>query len=215
LLGDEKRAEFHALFSRGIRLNVLWLLPAVMVLFVVAKPFFTFWAGEAFGRESTPAFHILLLGLLFHVVAYVPHGAITAAGRTDIFAKLYWIELAFYALVAIALINSFQILGAAGAWTIRVSLDAIAIIWLAGKVVGVPLNLRVNFRRLLIASVILAPPILFAAFYDNFSWGLFVLVPGSLLIYLLFVWRAFLTGDEKEWLKKLPASFGLTESLTP
>ncbi len=89
LLAPERRSQFDSLFSRGIRINLIWLLPAMMFLFVIARPFFTFWAGEEFGRESTLPFYILLSGLFFNIIVFIPHSSITALGRTDIFAKLY------------------------------------------------------------------------------------------------------------------------------
>jgi O-antigen/teichoic acid export membrane protein len=68
-----------------------------MVMFVVAKPFFTIWAGEEFGANSTLPFYVLLIGLFFNLQATVPYISIMAVGRTDVFARLYWIELLVYA----------------------------------------------------------------------------------------------------------------------
>src|SRR5690348_15913957 len=48
LTAPEKRDEFNALFSRGLRLNLIVLLPGIMFLFVIARPFFTIWAGPEF-----------------------------------------------------------------------------------------------------------------------------------------------------------------------
>jgi O-antigen/teichoic acid export membrane protein len=49
------------------------------------------------------------------------------AGRMFI-ARLYWFELAFYAVLAWVLIVYFGIVGAAAAWSIRVILDAVIMI---------------------------------------------------------------------------------------
>jgi O-antigen/teichoic acid export membrane protein len=72
LLSPEKKEQFNTLFVRGIKLSIIGLLPTLMILFVVAKPFFTIWAGPDFGRESTLPFYILLCGLLFNIVAFLP-----------------------------------------------------------------------------------------------------------------------------------------------
>jgi O-antigen/teichoic acid export membrane protein len=59
------RAELERLLSRSIRINILWLLPTLTVMFVAAKPLFSVWAGEDFGTESVLPFYILLASLFF------------------------------------------------------------------------------------------------------------------------------------------------------
>lgn len=209
LLAPERRSQFDALFSRGIRVNLIWLLPAMMFLFVIARPFFTFWAGEEFGRESTLPFYILLSGLFFNILAFIPHSSITAFGRTDIFAKLYWIELVLYVFAVILLINSYGIIGAAAAWSLRVIVDAFIIIWLAKRIVGVSFNFFKHFGSLVIGFLLLLPPMIFAAVYDNFSLWLIILTPLSIILYSLLMWKTFVLPEEKEWLKNRLQNSGL------
>lgn len=201
LLAPEKKTEFDALFSRGMRLNLIWLLPAIMFLFVIAKPFFTLWAGEEFGRESPLPFYILLVGLFFNILAYIPHSTITARGRTDIFAKLYWVELAFYAVSVVVLITYFGIAGAAAAWSLRVVIDAFIIIWFSKRIAGVPFKFFSQAGILALGLCLLAPPVLFAAFYDNFSRWLIMIVPFSMALYILLMWKTFVGAGERSWIK--------------
>src|SRR5262249_21294917 len=60
------------LYSRALRGNLLWIAPAALLLFVGARTFFTLWAGPEFGEYSTVPFYILVIGLSFNVMAYVP-----------------------------------------------------------------------------------------------------------------------------------------------
>jgi O-antigen/teichoic acid export membrane protein len=46
------------------------------------------------------------------------------------------IELPVYIIVAWILINNFGIIGAAGAWTLRVAIDALLLFWAAFRVQG-------------------------------------------------------------------------------
>jgi O-antigen/teichoic acid export membrane protein len=197
-----KRNELQALYSRSVRLNILILLPVLMLMFVAAEPFFTIWAGEAFGRESTLPFHILLLGLLFNLVAYVPHGALTAAGRTDIFAKLYWLEAIFYVIAVVLLVNKFQMIGAAMAWSLRVILDAFLIVWLTKRTVGLSFKFGGYVKGILGGMAILSLPIYFTAYYGNFSLWLLIVVPASGAIYVLLAWKTILTSEEKLWFRQ-------------
>jgi O-antigen/teichoic acid export membrane protein len=201
LLAPDKRVEFDTLFSRSIRLNLIWLLPAIMFLFVVAKPFFTIWAGAEFGRQSSTPFYILLVGLFFNILAYIPHSTITASGRTDIFAKLYWIELVLYIFAVVWFVSSYQIVGAAIAWSMRISIDAFAVIWLTKKIVGVSFKFFDHFVSLVIGAILLLPPVIFAAFYDNFSVWLFPLVLICTALYSLLIWKTFVDNDERKWIK--------------
>src|SRR5690606_8142085 len=85
LITNERKQHLDRLFTRAVRVNFIWLIPSLVFLALVAKPFFTFWAGDEFGRQSVGPFHILLLGLVINIPAYVPHTLIMASGRTDLF----------------------------------------------------------------------------------------------------------------------------------
>jgi O-antigen/teichoic acid export membrane protein len=207
LTAPANRTEFNGLFARGMRLNLILLVPALMVLIVIAKPFFTLWAGEEFGHESSLPFYILAFGLFFNILAYIPLSTIIAFGRTDIFAKLYWIELAVYAIAAIVLINYFGIAGAAAAWSLRVIIDAFVIMWLSGRVGGVDFGFVRKTGGLIIGAAILAPVMVAALAYDNYSlW----LLPGmivSLAAYSLIIWNLFVRSDERVWLRQTALNF--------
>ena len=202
LMTPEKRSQFDALFARGIRFNIIWLLPALMVMVLAAESFFTLWAGEEFGRQSTLPFYILLAGLFFNILAYIPHASITASGRTDVFAKLYWIELAVYVVLAWLLIGRFGIIGAAIAWSLRVFLDAFVIIALSKRIAGAKFAFFAHFGVLLAAiGVLILPIVLYAS-------GLYfpiVLTAGviALGLYSILVWNRFVDADEKAWMKAL------------
>ena len=198
LLTPDKRGEFDMLFSRGIRLNVVWLLPAVTCLFVFARPFFTIWAGEDFGRESTEPFYFLLFGLFFNIIAYIPHSAIMAFGHTEVFAKLYWIELPIYAALVFWLIGAYGITGAAAAWSLRVILDTLAIIWLSKRYAGISFRFTDHFGAFLLAAAVLVPPAVYTAIF-----GLtIVIVPLMLLslaVYAVVVWKFIASDAERVW----------------
>jgi O-antigen/teichoic acid export membrane protein len=208
LLEPHKKSEFDTLFVRGMRMNLIVLLPGVVFLFVIAKPFFTLWAGEDFGRESSLPFYFLLFGLFFNILAYIPSNTITARGRTDIFAKLYWIELVLYAVLVVVLISKFGIVGAAAAWSLRVILDAFVIMWLARRVAGVPFGFVRDSKGILLAAAALLPAIALGGFYDTFSLLVGGVTALCLAVYAVIVWKAVIQVEERNWillkLKNLP-----------
>jgi O-antigen/teichoic acid export membrane protein len=196
----EKLPEFQSLVERGVRMILVLVLPGIIFLCVVARPFFTLWAGEEFGRESTLPFYILAVGLFFSFVSYVPHCTIVARGRTDIFAGLYWIELFSYAIVASVLIYAFGILGAAIAWTLRVIADSVVVMILAKKITEISFGFAANVRILAWSLLIMVPLALFAL-YNNFSLMLLVFAPLTACAYAIYVWFSVVDESEKSWLK--------------
>jgi O-antigen/teichoic acid export membrane protein len=201
LLTPDKKEEFNTLFSRAVRLNLIWLFPTIMFLFVIAKPFFSIWAGVEFGEESTATFYILLFGLFFNILAYIPHSTITASGRTDIFAKIYWLELPIYIAALILLVHLFGIQGAALAWSLRVSVDTFIIIWLAKRITGISIKFVKSVFKLFVGILILTLPVLFAIFYNNFSPWLILLLVLCATLYMLVVWSTFVDLEEKLWIR--------------
>jgi O-antigen/teichoic acid export membrane protein len=203
LLGPKQKPEFDRLFARSVRLNLVWLLPMIMIMIVIGRPFLTLWAGPEFGIESTVPFYILLGGLFFNILACIPHSTIIAHGRIELFAKLYWMELVLYIVLVPVLVYYFGIIGAAMAWSFRVFVDCFLIIWISRRVAGVHTSFSKYAGGLLVGTLILLVPVAFAILYDNFSVLLFPLVGASLVIYLFFVWKMFLAPDEKDWVKRI------------
>jgi O-antigen/teichoic acid export membrane protein len=204
----EKKDELNGLFARTLRINIIGLVPAVTFLFVVAEPFFTVWAGEDFGRESTPLFYILLFGLFFNIIAYIPHASLVASGRADMLAKIYWLELTPYILAVAVLTNAFGAAGAAMAWSLRVIADAMIFIALSNKIVGLSLKIF-GGRGLLfgLSALALMLPVFAVGLINNYSIWLFILAPLCLAGYAFTVWRFFMETEEKLWLSNKIYSF--------
>ena len=200
LLAPERREQFVGLFSRALRLNIIVILPMLASLVVLSRPFFTVWAGEAYGRESTYPFFILAVGLLFNLLAYVPFTVLMAAGRSDLLAKLYWAELVPYLGIVAVLTMQFGAIGAASAWAVRIFADTAMIGLLARK------HAKVSFRvfgdRLPlvgIGALILLVPVLAAAFIGEISIWPPVSLALSLAAYAALAWKKFVTKEESDW----------------
>ena len=207
LSSPESRTELNGLFARGMRLNLIILVPSLVVMTVIAEPFFTLWAGPDFGRESSLPFYILAFGLFFNILAYIPLSTIVARGRTDIFAKLYWIEIAFYIVASLILISYFGIAGAAAAWSLRIIIDAVAMMWLSRRFGGVAFGFLRHAGGLVIGSAILAPVTITALLYNNYSLWLVPAMIVSLAIYCVIVWAKFVDSDERRWIRAYVGNF--------
>lgn len=199
LIARANGQEIENLMSRAIRVSLIWLLPSVYIMVLFAKSFFYVWAGPEFAINSTLPFYALLVGLIFNVLAFVPHSAITAAGRTTTLAKLYWLELIVYAVVAFSLVSTLEVVGAAIAWTIRVVIDSLILVYLAMRFLPItPALIKQSGRGLLCGSVFV-PGLLTFWIFDPSVILTIVFVFLSICSYIVLAWRYLLSSDERRF----------------
>lgn len=199
LLTPEKREQLTSLFTRCVRIGLIGLVPSVMILLIIARPFFTVWAGEEFGRESVFPFYILLAGVFFSLLVYIPNTILLSSGKADLFARFYLLEILPYAALAYFLIQSFGIIGAAMAWSIRETINAIIFIYFTKKHTGLIIDIGHHVRSVLIGVVVFLPAALISFLYNNFSIWVFITLPVCMAIYVWVTWKKFITEDERIW----------------
>ena len=199
--------EFDRLFSQTMRLTMIWTLPMIMILVVIARPLFTLWVGKDFGRESSVPLYVLMCGLLFGLMSFVPVSSITAFGRQEVFAKLYTFELLLFAPLMAVLVYQFGIVGAAIAWSARAVFDSIAMCVIAKRITGHSLKFSSVADVLAFTFFLLSPPILFALFVSNTSLWLVPLVAASLVAFSVLIWKLFLSADERSWVEAVIRRF--------
>jgi O-antigen/teichoic acid export membrane protein len=164
---------------------------------MIAKPFFTVWAGDEFGRESTLPFYILAAGAGFNIIAALPHISIIASGHTSVFAKLYWLELAPYAVLVWVLSYRFGAVGAAASWSIRVTADCFIQFYLAKRIAkmtfvgsGLPV-----FALALAIMIIPFAGVLVVGFSTIQAIGFVV----CFAAYVILIWKMVLEKPESDW----------------
>ncbi len=123
------RAAQEAMYTRSLRLLFFALIPVVILLIVLSPEILKIWVGSEFSEKSGVVFQILMVGLLFNGLAQIPVTALHAAGRPDLTAKINLIELPFACVLNYLMISTWGITGAAVAWTLRVILDTILLLW--------------------------------------------------------------------------------------
>lgn len=103
-------------------LSLLWLPPLVIVA-LLSNEILGIWLGRDFAAHARLAFLILIVGVFINGFALLAAAVLHADGRSDITAKLHLVELPIYAVVVVGLILHFGVVGAALAWSFRVTLD--------------------------------------------------------------------------------------------
>ncbi len=199
------KAPLQRLYTYALRSILLWLAPAAILICVVAKPFFTVWAGADFGRESTLPFYILTIGVLFNSITFIPSVLLTSLGKTGIIARYYSFEALPYLLVAAVLTRQFGVVGAALSWSIRAAVDALFLLIMAHRISKFPFSpLSTIQTKYYIAMLFFLSLV---AFLIHCYISSLVISIGialmSVLCYSRLIWGRFLSREERRWLLSL------------
>ena len=122
-------------FGHALRKTALLVAIPSLVLAIAGPWLLELWLGREFAEQGRVVVRILALGVFVNAVAHVPSGFLTALGRPNTIAKFHVAELALHLPLAWVLIVNWGIVGAALAWTIRVTIDACLLFWATGGVV--------------------------------------------------------------------------------
>jgi len=201
LLTPEKKSQLNSLFSRTLRFSFIAAIPAMMILLTIAKPFFTLWAGNEFGRESVYPFYILLVGVFFGISSYIPNCILVASGQPRLFAKFYLFELVPYGVLAFFLVKQFGIIGAAITFSIRETVNSLVFIKLAQKKTGIAYDIHEHIYHYLLGFLIFLPAVVAGIAGVELLLLLFAFLPFCIAAYTLFVWKKLISGEERKWIK--------------
>lgn len=94
------------------------------ILFYLGDLIISIWLGMGYSKAILP-FKILCIGLFFCGIAQLPYMVIQAKGFSKTAAIIHSIEVVPYLLLLYILTIKYQFVGAAIAWTVRVSVDSI------------------------------------------------------------------------------------------
>lgn len=200
LLSADRHSELGELFLRSVFLNLIVLVPVCLILMVSARKFFSVWAGTAFGEHSTRPLFILLGGLLFLLPAYVPYSLLLSAGKSHLFAKLYWIELLPYLGVLYVLTKAFGIEGAALAWAILGAFNGLVYFVFSRPFISLDKGSYMSrVKWFLVAVLVLFPAIVGFLIFGELAATLLGTAV-ALIFYSLVVAFKVLTDEERTWM---------------
>jgi O-antigen/teichoic acid export membrane protein len=193
--------DLRLLYTRSIRVILVWTVPVLVVVATAATPFLSLWAGPEYGQQSTTPLYVLLLGILCQVVARVPKEIIKVHGRTDLFPRFLAWELIPYLVLAVALTIWFGPTGAAAAYSLRYLLDTWLLFRASRSLSGLRFAPFAALGGPLLAFAVLIPPLLTIPLSEGpGAWLLRGTVSAaSLPAYALIVWRYVLTEEERQW----------------
>jgi O-antigen/teichoic acid export membrane protein len=196
-------AKVRSIYARALRGSFLILTPAMLLLAGIAHPFLTVWAGQLYGQRGTHVVYIVIVGVWFNSLAYMPQTYLLAT-RPWLVARIHLLEIVPYLAAAAYLTSRFGATGAALVWSGRGLLDALILFTGAARTGGLTL-FPTSTRRV---SSLASPVLLGAAIVlvSSFTSGLAaraVLLGGLGAVYAALIWVFVLTPLERAGLTGL------------
>ena len=122
----------YSLAARALS-SMAYGFAAVCVPAIILSPiFFRYWIGADFAMVSAPVAQVLFPGMWMWSLSFVGFTLLQSQGRADVTGKLSIIEFLPFLAILWGLTFAFGIVGAAIAWTLRSTVDALAIFWASG-----------------------------------------------------------------------------------
>jgi O-antigen/teichoic acid export membrane protein len=190
------------LYERSLRAVMLVMFPIILVAVALAQEALTLWVGPVLPRESAIVLQWLAVGVFINGIAQPPLVALQSAARPDVIAKLHVLELPFYAAGIYLLVKTFGLQGVAIAWTLRIAVDAIALLWIAHRRLGLTVTPRLGgvWPLLIMLATIGAGALL------ETTQARVLYIVAALLGFFPLAWRTLLTHAERdglrEWMKR-------------
>jgi O-antigen/teichoic acid export membrane protein len=153
MVADPTRA--GKIFMTAGQVLLLVMLPLAALIILFSPEALTLWLGSDFARESSPVLRWLVIGVFINCLARLPSVTLQSCGRPDLNAKIHLVELIPYVLVLWALINSYGIVGAAIAWTLRITVDTVALYTLTMRQTHSMRTIQVKILILTVCSSVL------------------------------------------------------------
>lgn len=133
------RERMSQLYDRALRAVVIVTFPVLLVAVALAPEGMRLWMGNSLPAVSTTILQVLAIGIFVNSVALAPFAALQGAARPDLIAKLHLLELPVYVGAIWLLIHTVGLVGVAIAWTLRVTLDAVALLLVTRSTLKLPL----------------------------------------------------------------------------
>ncbi len=189
----QDRARTGVLYERSVKVLLFCLFPVTVSVIVLGNSGLRLWLGPDFAEHSTRVLQWLAAGVFISCLAQAPFALVQGVGRPDLTAKLHLTELPGYLFALWWLTRRHGIEGAAIAWTVRVSIDAVALFAMSKRFLpgGTPFRPRTSVA--LISSLVVLT--LAAQVKDPIFKGIFLLL--TIVAFVLATWFAVFTPEER------------------
>jgi O-antigen/teichoic acid export membrane protein len=124
--------EAATLAEEAVRTLNTIMIPIVVLGLWAMRPFLVLWLGGSFAHQAEAVGEILLLGIWINSLAFIPYALLQAQGRPDLTARFHLLEVIPFLAVLWGGLRLWGLPGAALAWDLRVTADAILLFFASG-----------------------------------------------------------------------------------
>ena len=177
----------------GIKTLFITVFPLCLLIITFSNEILSVWIDEDFAEQSTTVMQILGVGVFLNSLARMPFVFIQGAGRPDLIALTYVVELPFYLWAVWWLITGYNIEGAAFAWTARILVDMCIFTYITTRLLS---NVAVtNLKYYIACGLCVGLLLLSMVFTAPSNKILWVTVTSCTFLYL--AWQRLLSNSEK------------------
>jgi O-antigen/teichoic acid export membrane protein len=115
--------ERQRLIRGSIQAVAVTSTPVIVALVAITEPFFNLWIGRELAAVAAPVGYVLAGGFWIYSTGHMASTMVQATGRPDRVAKVVMAEVLPYCALLFAGIWAFGVVGAAAAFTLRVTVD--------------------------------------------------------------------------------------------
>lgn len=101
-----------------------------LLVYATYEPMMSWWISKEFAEASKDVISYLIIGIWMNSLGFIAYTALQAKTGAKQTAILHLLELFLFIPMLYLLLIKMGIIGAAIAWTVRVSFDALAMFWL-------------------------------------------------------------------------------------
>jgi O-antigen/teichoic acid export membrane protein len=130
---QQDHARSRLILSRAVSYIFVAIFPIIVLTVSFAHQGLRLWLGETFAQHGASVLQLLAVGVLINCMSVVPAAMIQGYGRPDIAAKFHMLEMPLYLVALWSMLHWYGIVGAAIAWTVRVTVDAILLFITAAR----------------------------------------------------------------------------------
>jgi O-antigen/teichoic acid export membrane protein len=195
------RGRVRDLCARAIKSLLLLMTPFLLIVFLFARQILQFWLGADFASQSSVVLQIFCVGVLVNALAFVPFFLLQGLGRPDVTAKIHIFELPIYAAALAILLPRMGLAGAALAWTLRLTLDAVLLFasasWL--KLLSIRIVFDQSVRRAFMLLCVLGLLLYLTVLANGRLSAQIALVIAALFVFMLAVWKFVFDARDKDF----------------
>jgi O-antigen/teichoic acid export membrane protein len=200
--GESKSA--RELYSQILQGSVLVLTPLLLLVALMARPFLSLWAGHVYAVHGTTACFLLLVGVWFQALSWLPLTYLMAIDKGGTVARARVLEIVPYLVAAALLTMHFGVLGAAIAWSARSVVDSLVFFIFASRSAGLPFSpLTERTMRALALPCLLAVGVVVLTHATSGLPARAGLAVGLLGVYLAAEWALVLAESERAVMRRL------------